>query len=177
MSVGTISALSGRSRFSLAGDCESGPGAGLDGFALAAFFSGFAGFGFAAADFGGGVHGASAIERAAVAGAGVVAAVVEAVVVGDLAVGGDIAQGGDPDAAVVVFAGFAVAVATMVDEHGGAEAVDDDVAFAQSKEIGDGVVDVELVSFFFADAAAGVFGDALAFADRRGGVATGGMDG
>jgi hypothetical protein len=133
---------------------------------------------FAAAfDFFGGVHGAAAVGGGAVAGAGVVAAFVEAVVVGDFGVGGDVAQGGDPDAAVFVFAGFAVAVAAVVDEHGGAEAVDDNGAVAQSKEIGDGIVGVEVVGFFFGDAPAGVFGDALALANRRGGVATGGVDG
>ena len=92
-------------------------------------------------------------------------------------VGGDVAEGRDPDAAVVVFAGFAVAFAAVIDEHGGAEAVDDDVAVAQSKEIGDGVVFVEVVGFFFVNAAAGVFGNSLAFTNRRGGVTSGGMDG
>jgi len=111
------------------------------------------------------------------AGAGVVAAFVEAVVVGDFGVGGNVAEGGDPDAAVFVFAGFGVAVAAVVDEHGGAEAVDDNGAVAQSKEIGDGVVGVEGVGFFFTDAPAGVFGDAFAFADERGGVAACGVDG
>lgn len=65
----------------------------------------------------------------------------------------------------------------MIDEHGGAEAVDDDVAVAQSKEIGDGVVYVKLVGFFFFNAAPGVFGNTLAFTNRRSGVTTGGMDG
>src|SRR5580658_468556 len=163
--------------------CCSGLGAfgcaasGFGGFAFAAFFCGFPRFRFAAFDFRGGIHGAAAGGRAAVAGAGVVAAFVEAVVVGDFGVGGDVAEGGDPDAAIVVFAGLAVALATVVDEHGGAEAVDDDRAVAQSKEIGDGVVGVEGVSFFLADASTCVFGDALALADRRGGIATGGVDG
>jgi hypothetical protein len=147
-------------------------------FALAPFFlRGFAGFRSAALQFFGGIHRPAAVGGGAVAGAGVVAAFVEAVVVGDLGVGWDVPQGGDPDVAVFVFAGLAVAIATVVDEHGGAEAVDDNRAVAQSKEIGDGVVGVKLIGFFFADAAAGVFGNALALADKRSGVATGGVDG
>ena len=100
--------------------------AGFSCFALAPFLAlgCFAGFGFAASDFLRGIHGAAAVVSAAVAGAGVVAAVVEAVVVGDFFAGGDVAEGDDPDAAVV-FGGFGVAVAAVVDEHGAAEAVDD----------------------------------------------------
>ena len=138
--------------------------------------SGFAGCSFAAFDLFGGVHGAAAVGGAAVAGAGVVGAVVEAIVVGDFAFGGDVAQGDDPDA-VVFLDSLGVAVATVVDEHGGAEAVDDGCAVAESKEIGDGVVLVEHVGFVFVDAAAGVFGDALAFANVGGGVAAGGVNG
>lgn len=104
----------------------SGFGARSCGFALAAFLAlgCFAGFGFAASDFLGRVHGAAAVVGAAVACAGVVAAIVEAVVVGDFFAGGDVAKGDDPDVAVV-FGGFGIPVATVVDEHGAAEAVDD----------------------------------------------------
>jgi len=104
----------------------SGFGARSSGFTLAAFFAlgCFAGFGFAASDFLGGVHGAAAVVGTAVAGAGVVTAIVEAVVVGDFVACGDVAEGDDPDVAVV-FGGFGVAVAAVVDEHGTAEAVDD----------------------------------------------------
>ncbi len=90
--------------------------------------------------------------------------------------GGDVAEGVYPNVAVV-FGGFAVAVATVVDEHGGAESVDDNGAVAQSKEVGNWVVFVEVVGFFFADVAAGVLGDARSFADGRGGVAAGGVNG
>jgi len=110
------------------------------------------------------------------AGAGVVAAFVEAVVVGYFAIGGDVAEGSEPDAAIL-FAGLGVAFATVVDEHGGTEAVDDNGAVAQSKEVGDGVIFVKCVGLLFADAAAGVFGEAFALTDECGGVATGGVDG
>ena len=158
-------------------------GFGFCGFAFAAFpglfflfCGGFAGFGFAVFESLRGVHGAAAVVGSAIAGAGVVAAVVEAVVVGDFAVGGDVAEGDDPDVAVV-FGGLGVAVAAVVDEHGAAEAIDDGCAVAESKEVGDGVVLVKDVGFLFADVAAGVLDDAFAFADGRGGVAAGGVDG
>ena len=114
--------------------------------------------------------------RAAIAGAGVVAAVVEAVVVSDFGIGGDVAEGGDPDAAIF-FGSLAVPVAAMVDEHGRAEAVDNNCAVSESKEIGDGVVRVESVGFFFADVSTGILGDTLSLADKRSGVATSGVDG
>src|ERR1035437_9502532 len=62
------------------------------------------------------VHGAPAYLRAAVAVALIVAAVVEAVVVGDLLARLDVADGHDPDPAVLLV-GFAIGIATMVDEH------------------------------------------------------------
>ncbi len=110
------------------------------------------------------------------AGAGVVAAVPEAVVVGDFFAGGDGALGDYPDAPVV-FDGFAVASAGVVDEHGSGESVDDLGAVAESKEIGDGVVLVEGVCELFGEALAGVLDDALAATDGCCGVAAGGVDG
>jgi hypothetical protein len=77
----------------------------------------------------------------------------------------------------VLFFGFAVGVATVVDEHGHGVAVDDDLAVAQSKEVGDGRVLVAEVGLLFGERVAGVFGDARAFADGGGGVAAGGVDG
>ena len=41
-------------------------------------------------------------------------------------------DGGDPDAAVNLF-GFAIGVAAVIDEHGDAVAVDDDLSISQSK--------------------------------------------
>ena len=122
-----------------------------------------------------GVHGAAAFWGAAVAGAGVVAAVPETVVVGDFVAGGDGAAGDDPDAAVILN-GFAVALAAVVDEHGGAETVDDKMSVAESKEVGNWVVDVEGIGEVFGESLAGVLGDALTFADGCGGVAAGGVD-
>ena len=104
-----------------------------------AILPGFFGGGFAAANLLRRIHGAAAFGRAAVADGFVVAAVVEAVVVCDFFGGGDVADGLDPDVAVFLF-GFAVGVATVIDEHGHGVAVDDDLAVAQSKEVGDGRV-------------------------------------
>jgi len=161
--------------------CNSLPaggfGSGFRGFAFAALFcAGFSFFDFAALDFFFGIHAAAAGWGFAIAGAGVVGAVVEAVVVGDFAAGGDVAEGDDEDSAIF-FNGFGVAFAAVVDEHGGAEAVDDDPSVTESKEVGDGVVLVEVVGFFFGDAAAGVFGDAFAFGNDGGGITAGGVDG
>ena len=139
----------------------------LDGFLLG---------GFAAADFFRGVHSSAAFFGAAVADGLVVAAVVEAVVVGDFFAGGDFTDGFDPDA-VVLFVGFAVGVATVVDEHGHGVAVDDHRTVAESKEIGDGRVLVGLVGLVFAEAGAGILGDTSALADGGGGVAAGGVNG
>ena len=131
---------------------------------------------FATADLFLRIHGAAAFFGAAVADGFVVAAVVEAVIVGDLFARGDWTDGLDPDAAAD-FAGFAVGVATVVDEHGHAVAVDDDLAGAESKKIGDGRGFVGLVGFGFAEARAGVFGHAAALGDGRCSVAAGGVDG
>jgi len=144
----------------------------LFGGLLEGFFSG----GFAAADLFLRVHGATAFFSAAVAAGLIVAAVVEAVVVGDLLSSGDVLYGRYPDA-IILFAGLAVGVATVVDEHGGAVAVDDHRAVAESKEVGDGRGLVGDVGFVLAEAVAGVLGDALTLADGRGGVAAGGVDG
>ena len=83
------------------------------------------------------IHGSAAFLCAAVADRLIVAAVVEAVVVGDFFSGGDVPDGRDPYTAFD-FPSFAIGVATVVDEHRGAVAVDDDRAVSKSKEIGDG---------------------------------------
>jgi len=131
---------------------------------------------FAAADLFLGVHGAAAVFRAAVADCFVVAAVVEAVVVSDLVAGGQVPDRRDPHPPVLL-AGLAVGVATVVDEHGRAVAVDDDRAVAQSKEIGDGRVLVAGVGLLLGEAAAGVLGHAGSPAHRGRRVAACGVYG
>ena len=137
---------------------------------------GFFGGGFAAASLFLRVHRSAASLCATVAESFVFAAVIEAVVVGNLLAGGNVPDGLDPDAAVH-FAGLAVGVATMVDEHGRTVAVDDDGTVTESKEIGNDRVLVAGIGLLFAQAAAGVFGHARALADGGGGVAAGGVDG
>src|ERR1035437_443405 len=105
------------------------------------------------------VHGAAASFCAAVAEGFIVAAIVEAVVVGDLLAGGDLPDGLDPHPAAHL-AGLAVGLATVVDEHGGAMAVDDDGAVAESKQEGDGRGVVWCVGLGLGAAVAGVLGDA-----------------
>ena len=63
--------------------------------------------------------------HAAVAVLAVLVGVVQVVLVGQFFAGGDVANGRDEDAAVFILLGLAVGVAAVVDEHGGAEAVDD----------------------------------------------------
>ncbi len=121
------------------------------------------------------VHGAAAVFCTAVADGLVDSAVIETVIVGDFFSGGYLADGFDPDAAVLL-AGFAVGVATVVDEHGHGVAVDDDLATPKSKEIGDGSALVGFVGMLFAEMGARVLGYANAFADGSGGVAPGGVD-
>jgi len=102
--------------------------------------------------------------------------VVEVVLVDELFVGGDVADGADEDAAVFFF-GLAVGGAGVVEKHGGAEAVDDVGGAAEAEEIGDGAVGVALVGELFGDARAGVLEDAAAAGDGVEGVAAGGVDG
>jgi len=56
-------------------------------------------------------------------------------------------------------------------------AVDDHVAFSQSKEVGDGRGFVRNVGFGLGEEVAGVLGDTLSLADGGGGIAAGGVDG
>ncbi len=67
--------------------------------------------------------------------------VVEVVLVDELFAGGDVAGCGDEDAAFAVF-GFAVVVAGVIEEHAGAEAVDDFSFFSEAEEVGDDAVGV-----------------------------------
>jgi hypothetical protein len=122
------------------------------------------------------VHRPAALGRSAIADGLVVAAVIEAIIVGDLFAGGDLADGLDPDAPALL-AGLTVGVATVVDEHGHAMAVDDHLATPKSKQIGDGRGFIGLVRLGLGEPGAGVFGDARAFADFRCGIAAGGVDG
>src|SRR5258708_39471474 len=71
-----------------------------------------------------GIHAATAVLGAAVAGSRVVdGAVPQAVVVGELLAGGDVAQRDDPDL-VTLAVGLTVRVAGMVDKGGHTVAVD-----------------------------------------------------
>ena len=77
----------------------------------------------------------------------------------------------------VDFFGLAVWGAGVVEEHGGAEAVDDHVFGAVAEEVGDEAVGVALVGDGLGHARAFVLADADAFAEGSGGVAAGGVDG
>jgi hypothetical protein len=81
----------------------------------------------AAADLCPGVHGATAFLSAAIADGFVVAAVIEAIIVSNFFACCDGADGLNPNAAAN-FAGLAVGVAAVIDEHCHAVAVDDDLA-------------------------------------------------
>ena len=74
------------------------------------------------------------------------------------------------------FFGFAVGVAGVVEEHGGAEAVDHGFAVADAEEVGHGQVFVFDVGAVLGHARAGVFDDEGAVADACGGVAACGVD-
>jgi hypothetical protein len=123
-----------------------------------------------------GIHCAAAVFCAAVAKRLVLAAVVEAVVVGNLLAGDDVAQSRDPDSSVLLDT-LAVGIATVIDKHRRAMAVDDDRAVSESKQVGDGGVLVGGVGLVPRKAVPGVLGHALALANGGGGVAAGGVDG
>src|SRR5579863_7987133 len=114
------------------------------------------GFLFPAADLVVGVHGSAAIICAAVTGLGVIASVVEAIVIGDLGAGGYVLDGPDPDTAAY-FVGFAIGIATVIDEHGHAVPIDDRCPPAESKQVGYGRFFVEGVGFGLAQARPGIF--------------------
>ena len=141
------------------------------------FFRSFA-FGDAGAafEFVVGEHGAAAVGGAAVAVGGFVVGVVEVVLVDELFAGGDVADGFDPDAAVVLF-GLAVGRAGVIDEHGGGEAVDDVFGAVDGEEIGDGLVGVAVVGEGFGDPGAVVLEDAAAARDGVESGDAGGVDG
>ena len=100
----------------------------------------------------------AAVGGAAVAVGGFVVGVVEVVLVDELFAGCDVADGLDVDAAVV-FDGFAVGRAGVVDEHGGGEAVDDVVGAVDGEEIGDGLFGVAVIRDVLGDARAVVLED------------------
>ena len=97
------------------------------------------------------------------------------VLVEELFAGGYVADGDDVDA-LVLFEGFAVGGAGMVDEHGGSEAVNNLTFLPDSEEIGDDAVGVAVVGGLFGNARAVVLDDAGAAANRVKRVAPGGMD-
>jgi hypothetical protein len=121
-------------------------------------------------------HGAAALGGFAVAVGGVVVGVIEVVLVDELLVGGDIADGTNVDAALVLLSA-AVGVAGVVEEHGGAEAVDDLALVTEAEEVGDGALGIALVSKLFGNARAVVLEDAAAAGDGVEGIAAGGVDG
>src|ERR1035441_4153654 len=120
-------------------------------------------------------HGGAAGGGAAIAVLVVFVGVVQVVLVGEFFAGGDVADGGDEDAALFVLLGLAVGVAAGVDEHGGAETVDD--FSAAGEEVGDEAVLVAGVGDGLGQAGAVVLADADAFLDGPHGVAAGCVDG
>jgi len=121
------------------------------------------------------VHGFAAGGCSAVAGCLVVIAVVEVVVVGQFFSGGDVAYSFDPDA-TPNFAGLAVRVAGVVNEHRHAVPVDDPGAVTDAEEVGGGRVLVFLVSLLLGNAGAGVLDNAGAVFDGLSCVAAGRMN-
>ena len=111
----------------------------------------------------------------AVAGIGEVG-VVEIVLVEKLFAGGDVAAGDNEHAASDVF-GLAVRCAGVVEEHAGAEAVNDLVAVADAEEVGDDALGVADICEAFGEMWAVILEDALAFADGVERDAAGGVDG
>jgi len=122
------------------------------------------------------IHRSAALACTAVADGLVVAAVVKTIVVGDLFAGSDVANRRNPHAPPD-FPRFAVGIATMIDEHCRAVAIDDDRAVSESKQIGNGRVLVCCVGFFLGEARPRVFGYAHAFTNRGRGIAARGVDG
>jgi len=105
---------------------------------------------------------------------------VEVVLVDELFAGGNVADGLDVDAAVVLL-GLAVGGAGVIDEHGGGEAVDDVGGAVDGEEVGDRLLGVALVGDVLGDAGAVVLEDAAAARDGvergdAGGVDGGGSD-
>ena len=99
------------------------------------------------------------------------------VLVGEFLAGGDVADGVDEDAFVFGFFRLAVGIAVVVEEHGGAKAVDHGVAVANAEEIGDGTFAVTVVGLGLGKTGAVVFEDTRTFADGIEGVAAGTVDG
>src|SRR5665213_1597935 len=123
-----------------------------------------------------GEHRPAALRRAAVAVGVVLVRVVEVVLVDQLLGGGDVADRPDEDA-LADFYRLAVGRAGVVEEHRGAEAVDDVALPAEAEEVGDVAVGVTVVGFFFGQPGPVVLDDAGAAADGVERVAAGGVDG
>ena len=122
------------------------------------------------------VHGAAALLCAAIADGLIFSAVVKAVIVGDLFAGSDVSDGLNPHAAFG-FSGFAVGVATVIDEHRHAVSIDHHRSIPESKKVGDGRVLVCGVSLVLCEARPSIFGHAHAFANRSRRIAACGMNG
>ena len=102
--------------------------------------------------------------------------IVEAVIVSQLFAGGDVPDGENPDAAIHLV-GFAVGIAGVVHEHGGAVTVDDGRPLANAEEVSDRRILIDPVGQGLAQTWAGVFDHAGALADRGGGIAAGSVNG
>src|SRR5579871_3317300 len=89
-------------------------------------------------------HRATAGGGAAVAIRPLLVGVVKVVFVGQFLAGRDGAHGHHPDAAMLILHCLAVGIAAVIEEHGGAEAVDDQL-FAAAKKIGDRTIGVTLI--------------------------------
>lgn len=122
-----------------------------------------------------GIHGAAAISRAAITRSFFLSAIVKTVVVTKLLARGDVAYGRDPYMAID-FLGFAIRVARMIDEHRDAVTVNDMGSVTNAEQVGDRLVLITAVGLFFVNQRTCIFDHARTFCDRRGGVATGGVD-
>ena len=129
----------------------------------------------AATNFGRRVHGATAILGAAIARGLVITAVIKAVIVGDFFARRNALHGVDPYPALFLPC-LAIWVAAVVDEHGGAMAVDDDRAISESKQVGDGRLFIEHVRLILTESRTGVFRYARTLRDTSCGIATGGVN-
>jgi len=121
-----------------------------------------------------GVHAAPAFWHAAIARS-IVFAIKQAVVVGQLFAGLDIAQSNNPNVSRNDV-GFAVGLTGMVDKRSNAVAIDHVLAAVETEEIRHRHVIIEIVGLLVAQAFADVLHDESAFSDSRGGVTTTGMN-
>ncbi len=130
---------------------------------------------FAARQFFRGKHCAAALLRSTGARALVIVAIVKAIVVAKLFSRSNVPDRRDPNAPVNLLS-LAVRVAGVVDEHGGSVSIDDLRAVPNGKQIGDRFIFVAKVGLVLIDQGPGIFHDARAFCDGRGGIAASSMN-